>query len=245
MDNQILGGNPHYVYAASTEHFGINGIYKIGHASDIPSRLKKLSATTSAPEAFFCVAAIRCCSINDARKIENWIHQELGDLGLRVSDKREFFKLSSPFAVFDCFAEAIQKCEVMAAMHGQSFEEFTEAYERVPFLDQFGIAAFGEMSGVAYQRGVIDGMKLCTYADSDSAVKSGINAAVLAAKGHMYGAGIRPEDGMFDFLTDLAQKLSEPAKSILHEALMEMSDDAVGNYVGDSKSNWRERLDKD
>lgn len=93
-----------YVYAMSTDSLSMRGIYKIGSTDDLDRRRKDLSHGTSVPEDFFISCFVRCPTVADARKLENWVQNELNKLGARHHKRREFYRIGTIVGLPGCFS---------------------------------------------------------------------------------------------------------------------------------------------
>jgi hypothetical protein len=98
-----------YIYEASTTSFIRRGWHKIGVTNNVTRRLKDLSAQSGHPEAFSSHNWYKFETMKEAEEIEKLVHKELSLLGLRVTEKREFFEYPSKFFLKDLIYELTEK----------------------------------------------------------------------------------------------------------------------------------------
>lgn len=103
---------PGYVYIASTQTLGVNGIHKVGYTNDINRRPKDLSASTSAPEEFFVERFVRCRTLSEAKQLEKAVHKALDGEGARIRKDREFFRTGTTNGIVGCIVETAKNLKI-------------------------------------------------------------------------------------------------------------------------------------
>lgn len=121
-----------FIYSTTTSAFSNMGWWKIGVTNNVDRRLKDLSAHSGAPEKFLRFSTYVFENLEDAKKVEMRLHAVFTELGLRVNNNREFYKLKS-LSFGDCVRSAAADVGVWCISDTQ-MENFHELFNEYGIL---------------------------------------------------------------------------------------------------------------